>query len=102
MVRERSYTAGKRTLAYHIKNNIIGLTVFGEIFLRVINDLVCPNRAQHVQFPRAVHGSHFSSEVLGKLYRKRTDTSTCTINQDLLSTLDIVLFSENAMHSVPQ
>src|SRR6266567_6290394 len=89
MVLERSYTTGKRTLAYHVKNHIIGFTVFGEICLRVINDLVCPNRAQHVQFPCAVHGSHFSSEVPGKLYRKRPDTSTGTMNQDLFSTLDM-------------
>ncbi len=34
--------------ADHVKNNIIGLTGFGEIFLSVINDLVCTNRAQHV------------------------------------------------------
>ena len=80
---ERSYTAGKRTLAYHIKNHIIGLTVFGEILLSVINDLVCANRAQHVQFPCAVHGRHLSPKVLGKLYRKRPDTSPGTINQDL-------------------
>src|SRR6266516_1049145 len=89
MVLERSYTAGKRTLAYHVKNHIIGLTVCGEICLRVINDLVCPKRAQHLQFPRAVHGSHFSSEVLGKLDRKRSDTSTGTINQDRFSTVDL-------------
>src|SRR6266581_3350213 len=93
MVLERSYTTGKRTLAYHVKNHIIGFTVFGEICLRVINDLVCPNRAQHVQFPCAIHGSHFSSEVPGKLYRKRPDTSTCAINQHLLSALDMA-FSE--------
>src|SRR5437588_633735 len=59
-----------------------------KICLRVINDLVCPKRTQHVQFPRAVHSRHVSPKVPGKLYCKCPDTSTCTINQHLLSALE--------------
>src|SRR5439155_8147089 len=67
-----------------------------EILSRVINDPVCPNRAQHVQFPCAVHGSHLSPEVPGKLYRKRTYTSTRADNQNLLSPPDTAF--PNKMH----
>src|SRR5436190_1807213 len=36
-----------------------------------------------------IHRRHVSSEVPGKLYRKRTNTSTRTMNQHLLSALDM-------------
>ncbi len=33
------------------------LSTFGEIFAREINDMVCPYRAHHVQFLRAMRGN---------------------------------------------
>ncbi len=54
-----------RSICHNIKDQVITLTVFSEILLSVINHMVCPDRAQHVQFLRAVHASHFSSKVLG-------------------------------------
>jgi len=51
--------------------------------------VVCTDRAQHVQFARAIHGSHLSPVVLGKLYRERTDTSARPIDQNPLSALEI-------------
>ena len=71
------------------KNQVITLPIFGEIFLSVINDLVCTNRAHHVQFPRAAHASYFSPERFGNLHRKRTHTTRRTINQNPLSWLNL-------------
>ena len=34
-----------RTLSYHIKNNIIGFTVFSEILFSVVNYMICTNGA---------------------------------------------------------
>ena len=65
------------------------LPIFGEIFLSVINDMVCPDRAYHVQIPRAAHASHFSPERFGNLHRKRTHTTRRTINQNLLPGLNL-------------
>src|SRR5437867_7922243 len=70
---------------------MIGLTVFGEVFLSVIDDMVCPNGAQHVQFPRAIDASHFSPECFGELYRHGTYAPTGTVDQNMLSTLDTCL-----------
>ena len=72
-----------------LTDQVISLPILSEILLSVINDLVCTDRAQHVQFPRAIYTSHFSPIVLGKLYCPSTNTSTCTINKNLLSALDI-------------
>src|SRR5947208_12756974 len=83
-------------ISVHSKNEVIALPIFGEIFLGVINDMVCTNRAHHVHIPRAAHASDFSAERFGKLHRKRTDTTRRTINQDLLSWLNLS-FSAKAL-----
>src|SRR5207302_203615 len=74
-------------ISVHSKNQVIPLPISGEIFLRVINDVVCTNRAHDVHIPRAAYGSHFSPKRFGKLHRKRTDTSRRTMNQNLLPLL---------------
>ena len=86
---KRRYTAPKRSLADHVKNHIIARAASGEILARIINDVVGPNSAEHVQFPGAVHGCHVGPKVPGKLHRKGPDTATGAINQNLLSALDI-------------
>src|SRR5262249_31405593 len=65
------------------------LTAFSEILLCVINNPICANRTQHAQLLCTVYSSDFSPQRLGHLHSKCTNTSTCTINQNLLSALDI-------------
>src|SRR5712691_547907 len=76
-----------RMISVHSKNEVIALPILGEIFLRVINDLVCANRAHHVHTPRAAYASDFSPERFGNLHRKRSHTTRRTMNQHLLSEL---------------
>src|SRR5260370_12391010 len=76
-------------ISVHSKNQVIPLSISGEILLRVINDLVCTNRAHYVQIPRAAYGGDFSPKRLGKLHRKRTHTTTRTMNQNLLPLLNV-------------
>src|SRR3972149_10384591 len=66
------------------KNQVVILPVSGEIFLGVINHVVCPNGARHVQIPRAAHGGHLSPERFGKLYCKRTHSARGALDQNLL------------------
>src|SRR5258708_23561694 len=68
---------------------VITLPISGGIFLRVINDMVCTNRAHSGQIPRAAYGGDFSPERFGKLHRKRTHTTTRTMNQNLLPLLNV-------------
>src|SRR5436309_10235454 len=83
-----------RMISVHSKNEVIPLPIFGEIFLGVINDLVCANRAYHVHIPRAAHASDFSPERFGNLHRKRPHTTRRTINQHLLSWLNASLVAQ--------
>src|SRR6266566_2542557 len=71
------------------KNQVIPLPIVGEIFLRVINDVVCADRAHHVHIPRAAHASHFSPERFGNLHGKHTNTARRTMYQDLLPWLNL-------------
>jgi len=75
-------------------NQVITLPIPGEIFLSVINDVVCPDRERHVQIPRAAHGSYLSPERFGNLHSKRTHATRRTINQDLLPRLNLSLIAE--------
>src|SRR5207245_7592485 len=77
------------TLPYSVKNNIILLTVLSEIFLREINDVVCANRAQHVQFACSVHTGHFRPVILRELDRNGPDASACAVDQNFLSSLNV-------------
>src|SRR6266516_8190273 len=78
-----------RMISVHSKNQVIPLPISGEIFLRVINDMVCTNRAHYVQIPRAAYGGDFSPKRFGNLHRKRTHTTTRTMNQHLLPLLNV-------------
>ena len=48
---------------HHIKNDIVRSAAFGEILPGVIDHVVGADRAQHIQFPCAVHGGHFGALV---------------------------------------
>lgn len=49
-------------ISIHSQDQIVLQTVFGEIFFRVIDDMVCPERAHHFQVSSAADGRHFSHE----------------------------------------
>jgi hypothetical protein len=68
-----------------IEDEIVTLATLGEVLLGVIDDLVCAERTDHVQFPRAVQAGHVRSERLGKLHGEATHTATRAIDQDPLS-----------------
>jgi len=55
-------------IAVHRKNQVIPLPISGEIFVRVINDMVCTYRAHYVQIPRAADSGDVSPKRFGKLH----------------------------------
>src|SRR5947209_8068855 len=73
----------------HSKNQIISLPILGEIFLCIVNDMVCPNRACHVHVPRAAHGSDFSPERFGNLHGERPHATRRAVNQNPLAWLNL-------------
>src|SRR5205807_7038158 len=76
------------------ENQVITLPISGEIFLCVINDMVCAKRSRRVHFPGAAHRSDFSPERFGNLDRKRTNTTRRAIHQNLVARLDPPLITK--------
>src|SRR5574341_2380064 len=70
------------------QNQVITLLILGEIYSRVINNVVCPNGARDVQVPRAAYGSHFRPEGFGNLHGKCTHAARRPINENLLPWLN--------------
>src|SRR5688572_25322053 len=69
----------------NIEDEIVELAPLGEVLLVVIDDLVCADRSDHVQFLSAIHAGHFCSERLGELHSEGTHPTTRPIDQDPLS-----------------
>src|SRR6266567_6174891 len=76
------------------KNQVIPLSILGEICLRVINDMVCPNRAHHFHFACAAYGGDFSPKRFGNLHRKCPHAAGRTIDQHLLPWLNVSLVAQ--------
>src|SRR6266566_10023397 len=81
-------------ISVHRKNQVIPLPISGEIFVRVINDVVCTNRARDVHIPRAADGGDVSPKCFSKLHRKRTYTTRCPMNQHLLPILNVTFIAK--------
>ena|SRR5205085_1727360 len=74
-----------------VENQIITLPRFGEILLGVINDVICADGSDHVHIPRTAYAGDFCAERFGNLHSERTHASRRTVDQDLLSRLNLSL-----------
>ena len=81
-------------VSYDVINQIITLTVPGEILSRVVNDVVRANGTRRFQIPRAAHTSDFGPKRLRNLHRKRPHTAGRTIDENLLPGLDPSLIAK--------
>ena len=71
-------------IAVRRQYQVVLLPILGEIFLGVVNDVVCPKGARQVYIAGAAHGSDFSPVVFGNLHSKRPYSTRGPIDQDLL------------------
>src|SRR5438477_4534967 len=77
-----------------VENQIITLPRFGEILLGVINDVICADGSDHVHIPRTAYAGDFCAERFGNLHSERTHASRRTVDQDLLSRLNLSLVAK--------
>jgi hypothetical protein len=70
-----------------VQNQVVTLPTPGEIFLGVINDVICADGPDQVHISRAAYPGDLCAEELGDLDRERADASRRTVNQDLLAKL---------------
>src|ERR1700733_14198342 len=85
----------KRMIAVRTKNQIVALSTSGEIFTRVIDDVVCANRSCGVHISCAAHGRNFRPERFGNLHRECTYTTRRAVNQNFLALLDSSFVTES-------
>ena len=71
-----------------VKHEVVALLTFGEVLLRVVDDVVGADRPDQVLLRRAAHAGHLSAERLGDLHGERADASSRADDQDLLPRLD--------------
>src|SRR5438128_1699886 len=72
-----------------VNNQVVMLSVSGEIFSRVIYHVVRADWAGLVEIACAANAYYFRAEYLGKLHRKRTHTTGCAVDQNLLTSLNL-------------
>src|SRR5271166_3252655 len=77
-----------------VENYVVALPTFGEIFLRVVNEVIRADGSDHVHVPRTAYANNLCAERLGYLHSERTHASRRTVNQDLLSRLNLSLVAK--------
>src|SRR4029077_18333285 len=79
---------GERMVPDKVINQIVSLIGLGEIFFRVVDHVICPDRADHLEISRATHAGHLRPTRFRYLHRKGANTSRRAIDQDLLASLN--------------
>ncbi len=70
---QRAFGAPERVLADRVEDDVVGLAVLREVFLRVVDHAVGPERSHELQVLRVADRSDGGAEVLGQLHRRRSD-----------------------------
>jgi hypothetical protein len=90
---QRTLVVENRVISVNGYNHVITLSVFGEVLLRVIDDMIRAYGPCDVQVPRTTHGCHLSAEGFGNLHGECAHTATGAIDKDLLSRLSLSLIA---------
>src|SRR5271167_1769936 len=77
-----------------IEEQVVALCTFCEVLLCVVDDPICTNGPDHVEIPGTAYAGHFRAKRLGDLHCECTHTSRSTVNQDLLTCLDVSLVAK--------
>src|SRR5437660_10069747 len=77
-----------------VEDEVEAVPVSGEVFTCVIDDMVSADRPAHLHVPRAAHAGHFGAKRFGDLHGERTDAARGTVDQDLLTWLDLALVAK--------
>src|SRR6266511_3046695 len=66
----------------------------GEVRLRVVDDVVCSDRPDHVDVPRAADAGYLRPERLGDLHGERAHAPRRAVDQNLLARPNLALVAE--------
>ena len=72
-----------------IEDQVVALLALGEVFFRVVDDVIGAERPRHLHVARAAHGCDFGVERLRDLHRECPDAARCAVDQDFLAGVDL-------------
>ena len=72
---ERGPEVAERPVPRDVEDQIVAKTALGEIFSRVVDDLVGPERTEHAQLARHIYRGDVRAVGLGDLQSERSDAS---------------------------
>src|SRR5580704_19220344 len=72
----------------HSQYQIVPLPKPREIYIGVIDHMVCAYRSRYVHIPRTAYGSDFSPKLFGNLHRKCADATRRALNENFVARLN--------------
>src|SRR4029450_2738282 len=81
---EEAASFGKGTILDVVEEQVVALLAFGEIFFRVVDDVIGTERARYLHVSRADDCCDFSVERLRDLERECSDPARCAVDQNFL------------------
>src|SRR5438067_496107 len=89
-LRVKDVPESRQSLVAHIVDDqIVTLRTLGEIFLCVIDNMIGAERLNQFDISPTAYPGYFGAEGLGDLDGEGAHTSRCTVDQDLLTGLDL-------------
>ena len=85
-----------------VEDQVVALLAFGEIFFRVVDDVIGAERARHLHVSRADDRCDLSVERLRDLERECSDAARCAVDQDFLAGVDLPCAAAPAARSGPR
>src|SRR5262249_61236368 len=77
-----------------VQNHIVAFSSLREILLRVINYAICADGADHLRIPGTANACHIGAKRPGNLYGERTHAASCSVDQNLLTRLNLPMISK--------
>ncbi len=81
---EGAFIRRQRVVAVNGKDQVVTLSLPGEIFSGVVDHMVSPQGAGLLHIARAAHGSHLGAEGFGDLHGEGPHPAGCAVDQHLL------------------
>ena len=78
-----------RVVPHVVEDEVVARSALPEVLLGVVDDMVGPDRADHVQVLRAGHAGDLGTERLGDLHGERAHASRRPVDENLLPRLDL-------------
>ena len=77
-----------RMMTVYSQYQIVPLPKPREIYIGVINDMVCAYRSRYIHISRTAYGSDFSPKLFGNLHCKCADAARCALNENFVARLN--------------